>query len=225
MRLVWCALAVCTMLGACTPAGQLIFALLPDGTVPMLLSHLERESDTNRRRVAEFEKAGDWSGLAQFADENIAKQPGNNSWWLVAGYAYSRQNNHARAIDCFREMVRLEPQAPDGWNLLAQEHRLLGEPRQAVDVLTRALDALRESPTTLVLLGDSYGDLNRFEPAARAYKQALDIDGNLGPAWAGLARSHLMLKQWGEAENIARAVEKSFPQLAQAIRNELQKNK
>jgi tetratricopeptide (TPR) repeat protein len=199
----------------------LLFAALPDGTIPMLLGNLERESDTNRRRVAELEQAADWEGLAKFADDNIARQRSNASWWMVAGYAYSRLKQHARAIECFQEMVRLEPQAPEGWNLLAQEYRTAGDPQRAADVLTQALTALRDSPITLLLLGESYSDLGRFELAGRAYRQALDLDAGLTPAWIGLARSQIKLGRLSEAESIARAAEKSHPQLAAAIRNEI----
>ena len=218
---LWLAVTACAVLAACTPAGQVLFALVPDGTIPMMLSHLERESDTNRRRVAELEQAADWAGLAKFADENIAKERNNASWWLVAGYANSRQKSHARAIECFQEMVRLEPDAADGWNFLAQEYRAAGDSQRAVDALTRAQTAVRDSPVMFLLLGESYSDLGRFELAARAYRQALDLDGGLTPAWVGLARSHIKTGRLAEAESIARAVEKSSPQLAAAIRNEI----
>ena len=118
-------------------------------------------------------------------------------------------------------MVRLEPDSPDGWNLLAQEHRAAGESQRAVDVLTQALTALRDSEFTLFLLGESYSDLGRFELAARSYRQALDLDGGLMPAWAGLARSQIKLGRMSEAESIARSVEKNNPQLATAIRAEM----
>jgi tetratricopeptide (TPR) repeat protein len=215
------ALALCALLAACTTAGQLLFALVPDGTVSMLLGKLERESDTNRKRVAELERKADWPGLAKFADENIAKEPNNASWWLVAGVANSKQKHHARAIECYQEIVRLDPTAPEGWNLLAQEYRITGEAQRAVEVLTRALAALRESAITLTLLGESYSDLAQFEPAALAYRQALDIDGGLTQAWSGLARAHIRLGRHAEAESIAQAMEKTNPQLAAAIRNEI----
>ena len=213
--------AACVALGGCTTAGQLLFSLIPDGTIPMLMSHMERESDTNRRRVGELERSADWQGLATFADENIAKDRANASWWLVAGYANSRQKNHRRAIECFRELIRLEPDSPDGWNLLAQEYRAVGESQRAVEVLTQGLTALRDSALTLMLLGESYSDLGRFELAARSYRQALDLEGGLTPAWVGLARSQIKLGRMSEAESIARSVEKSYPQLAAAIRNEI----
>lgn len=218
----WLLMAVsCAWFAACTPVHQLLYALIPDGTIPILLGNLERESDTNRQRVAALEQAGDWPGLAKFADENIAKSPANTGWWLVAGYANSRQKNHARAIECFRELVRLEPDAADGWNLLAQEYRVMGDPQRAVEVLTQGLTALRDAPITLMLLGESYSDLGQFERAGRAYRQALDLDGGLMPAWAGLARSHIKAGRMTDAESIARAVDKSNPQLAAVIRNEI----
>ena len=211
----------CLAISACTPAGQVLFALLPEGTLPMMFSSLERESDTNRKRVAEFERSADWAGLAKFADDNIEKDRANGSWWLVAGYANTRLKNHARAIACFRELVRLDPQATEGWNLLGQEYRAAGDSQRAVDVLTQALSALRDSPLTLLLLGESYSDLARYEPAARAYQQALDIDAGLTLAWAGLARAHIKLGRPGEAENIAHALGKTHPSLAAAIRQEI----
>ena len=213
--------AAAVMVAACTPAAQVLFAVLPDGTIPTVLSHLERESDTNRRRVAELERSADWQGLAKFAEDNIDKGPSNATWWLVAGYAHSRQKNHGRAIECFREVLRLEPDAPEGWNLLAQEYRAAGESQRAVDVLTQALTALRDSELTLFLLGESYSDLGRFELAARSYRQALDIDGGLTPAWAGLARAHIKLGRMAEAESIARSLDKTHPPLAAAIRNDV----
>ncbi len=211
----------CAVLTACTTAGQVLFSLLPDGTVPILLSNFERESDTNRRRVAELERAGDWAGLAKFADENLEKDKVNTSWWLVAGYANSRLANYPRAIECYREVIRLEPDSAAGWNLLAQTLRESGDSRRAVAVLTQALIVLRDSAVTLMLLGESYSDIGQFSQAVRQYRQALDIDGGLTPAWAGLARAYAKIGQLAEAESIARSLDKTDPSLAAAIRREM----
>jgi tetratricopeptide (TPR) repeat protein len=180
------------VLSSClTPAQQLLLALIPDGTLSTMLSHFEKAPSANRQRVAELEHRGDWVELAKFAEENLAKDKASAAWWMVAGYAYSQQKQHARAIQCFREMVRLEPDMPDGWNLLAQEHRIIGDSQRAIAIVNNALMVLRESPSTLLILGDANSDLQRFEPAVRAYRQALDMNGGLTPAWAGLARSYI----------------------------------
>ena len=88
-------------------------------------------------------------------------------------------------------MIQLEPDAYDGWNLLGQELRLSGDSHRAVAVLTQALTALRDSAVTLMLLGESYSDIGQYDQAVRPYRQALDIDANLTPAWAGLARAQI----------------------------------
>ena len=168
-----------------------------------------------------FERSGDWAGMAKFAEENLAKDKVNVSWWLVAGYAYSRQKNHPRAIECFREMIRLAPDEAQGWNLLAQELRVSGDSHRAVAVLTQSLTALRDSAVTLMLLGESYSDIGQFDQAVRPYRQALDIDAGLTPAWAGLARAQIKRGQLAEAESIARSLEKSNPPLAAIIRTEI----
>ncbi len=202
----------------------MLFSLLPDGAVPVLLANLERESDAHQRKVAALERSSDWVGMAQLAEKNLAQDKVNVGWWLVAGYAYSRQKNHPRAIACFHEMVRLEPDEAQGWNLLAQELRVSGDSQRAVTVLTQALVALRDSAVTLMLLGESYSDIGQFEQAVRPYRQALDRDAGLTPAWAGLARAHVQRGQLAEAERIARSLETSHPALAASIRTAIQRS-
>ena len=196
-------------------------AAIPDGTLSVLLSHFESAPSANRQRVAALEKQGDWIGLAQFAEDNITKDRSNAAWWMVAGYAYSQQKQHARAIQCFREMVRLEPDAADGWNLLAQEYRTIGEPQRAVSLLNNALLAVRESPAMMYLLGESYSDLNQHALAVKAYQQTIQMNNDFTQAWAGLARSYVRLGRMSDARDIARSLQKSKPELAAAIEREI----
>ena len=208
-------------LSSCTTPAQLLLAAIPDGTLATLLSHFEKAHSENRQRVAELEHREDWVELAKFAEENLDKDRSSAAWWMVAGYAYTQQKQHARAIQCFREMVRLEPDMPDSWNLLAQAYRAVGDPQRAIATVNNALLVLRDSPATLLILGDANSDLQRYEPAVRAYRQALDLDAGLTPAWAGLALGYIKLGRSSEAESIARSLEKSNPPLAAAIRQEI----
>lgn len=214
-------LAACVAITACTPQQHLLMSLIPDGTLSILMSHFERQPSANRQRVAELEQKGDWPALVKFAEDNLTKDPMNPAWWMVAGYAHSQQKQHGRAIKCFSEMVRLEPDMPDGWNLLAQEHRTIGESRRALIILNNALLGLRDAPTTITLLGDTHADLGQFDAAVKAYRQALALDNSLTPAWAGLARAHIRSGRPAEAETIAKSLDKTNPQLAAAIRSEL----
>ena len=156
--------------------------------------------------------------MAAFAEENIAKDRSNPSWRLVAGYAYSRQLQHARAIENFQEAVRMEPDTPEGWNLLAQEYRLTGRPERAITTLNNALLVLRESPTTLYVLGESYSDLRRHDQAAQAFRQAVQLDGGFTEAWAALALAYVRSGRLAEAREIVRTLEKTSPPYAEIVK-------
>ena len=99
-RLARAAVCVLALMG-CTPQQQLLMSLIPDGTFPILLSHLESTSDTNRRRLAELDAHGDWKEMVAFAQENLARDPSNSDWWMIKGYAYTRLNEHRQAAECY----------------------------------------------------------------------------------------------------------------------------
>lgn len=212
-----CAFAAAFLTTACTPQQTLLMSVLPAGTVPILVSHLERVEDTNRTKVAEFEARGDWEGLLKFANENLAKDPGTSDWWLVAGYANTRLERHERAAQCYGEVIRLEPDEAPGWHLLAQSYRAMKQPQRAVAVLDRALLVLRDSPMTHFMMGETYGDLGRLPAAADAYRQALRLDPRFVQAWYRLGYTELQNGRVTEAKQAVQALEQLDPPLAAAL--------
>lgn len=215
-RVAACAIA----LAGCTPQQHLLMSLIPDGTFPILLSHLEKTSDTNRRHIAELESRGDWKGLVQLADENLARNRFNSDWWLVKGYAYTQLREHRQAAECYSEMVRLAPDDIVGWNLLAQSQRAMGESARAVQTLDNALLIRRDSASTWFVLGESYSDLGRNQPAAQAYRQAVQLNRTFAQAWYGLGRSYARQGHKADFEQVVRTLEQINPALAQQLAKE-----
>ena len=205
------------MLAGCTPQAALLLQALPEGTIPALLGNLQRVDDTNRMRLAELERRGDWDGIARFAEENLVKDRGNSDWWLVAGYAYSQLGRHADAIRCYAEMVRLGPDDILGWNLLAQAYRVAGQPQRAIQTLDNALRVRTDSAPTWFLLGESYRDLNRFEPALGAYREAVRLDNGLAQAWFGMGTAFARLGRKQEFEEVVAVLRRLDPALAIAL--------
>lgn len=191
----------------CTPQQVLLSALVPDGAGSMLLSHLQRVEDVNRRRIIELEQQGDWQGLAQFAETNIAKDPYSTEWQMIGGYAHLQLRDYSRAIAYFSEMVRLSPDDASGYHFLAEAQRAAGQPQRAVTTLERALLVVRESPLTHFLLGEAYADLGQHRAAAEAYRRALAIDARSAEAWFGLGRASLRLGRAEDAQEALRALE------------------
>ena len=204
----------------CTPQQQLLMSLLPDGTIPVLLSHFERVDDTNRRRISEFEQRRDWDGLARFAEENLKQDKSNSDWWIIAGYAYSQAGQFKRATASYTEVVRLSPEDQLGWNLLAQSYRRDGQPERALQIVNRALNVNREIPPTWILLGDIYSDLGRSESAVKAYQQAIKLDQRFAQAWLGIGKAYARLGKHAEVKEAAKVLEKLDPAMARELASE-----
>lgn len=212
--------SVVAVLAGCTPQQHLLMSLIPDGTFPILLSHLEKTEDANRRRIAELDARGDWNGMVQFAEENLARDRSNTDWWLVKGYAYTQLRQHEQAAECYAEMVRLGPDNMLGWNLLAESQRAMRRPQRAVQTLDNALLVRRDVPATWFVLGESYTDLGRYLPAAQAYRQAVRLNREFKQAWYGLGRAYARLGQQAEFDEVVRVVARLDPALAQRLANE-----
>jgi len=211
------AAAFALLVGGCTLQQQLLFALIPDGTIPMMLGNFESVDETNRRRIVEFEKGRDWDGLAKFAEGNINKEKSNHEWWIIAGYAYSQGGQRKRAIECYAEAVRLSPDDILGWNLLAQSYRTAGQSDRALQVATRALNVRSDSADTWFLVGETNSDLGRLEPATRAYGAAIQLDQSHAHAWLGLGKAYARLGRTDELKKVAETLRQLDPVLAKEL--------
>ena len=192
-------------------------SLIPDGTFPILLSHLEQTSDVNRRRLAELDAQRDWNGMVKFAEENLEKNRSNPDWWMVKGYAYTQLKEHRNAAECYSEMVRLAPDSMLGWNLLAQSQRAEGQTERSIQTLDNALLIRRDSPPTWFMLGESYYDLGRDQEAARAYREAVRLNRDFADAWYGLGRVYARQGNRADFERVVQVLARLNPALAQQL--------
>jgi len=189
----------------------------PDGTMSVLVSGLPDMEEGDQRRIAALEFRKDWDGLAKLSEENIARNRHNADWWLVAGYAHSQAGRNAQAVERFSERVRLAPDDLLGWTLLAQSYRDTGQPQRAVQTLNNAHLVRPGTPASLFLLGECYSDLNRYLPAAAAYREAVQLDRGFAHAWFGLGRAYARLGQRTEYEQVLKALQKLNPALAKEL--------
>jgi tetratricopeptide (TPR) repeat protein len=204
-------------LPACTPHTAALFSLLPDGTIPILLSHVQGMDESNQKRVAELEARKDWEGLTKLAEENLARDRHISEWWIVAGYAHSQAGRHQRASECYGEVVRLAPDEMLGWNLLAQSYRDAKQPLRAVQTLTNAHRVRQGTAESWFLLGESYSDLDRDLPAASAYREAVQQNGEFARAWFGLGRAYARLGRRAEFEQALKILEQLNAPLAKEL--------
>jgi len=201
-------------LPGCTTPAAVLFSLVPDGTVPILLSHMQGIEESNQNRVAELAARRDWEGLTTLAEENLARDRNSSDWWIVAGYAQSQAGRYQRASECYSEVVRLAPDNMLGWSLLAQSYRDAKQPLRAVQTLNNAHRVRQGTAETWFLLGESYSDLDRDLPAASAYREAVQRNGEFARAWFGLGRAYARLGRRAEFEQVLKRVEELDAPLA-----------
>lgn len=212
-----CAAILALMLAACTPQQALVSALVPEGTVSVLLSHLQGAPEGNRKRVVDLETRKDWDGLAKLADENLVLDRNSADWWFVAGYAHSQAGRQERAIQCYNEVVRLAPDDTLGWNQLAISYRETRQPLRAVQALNQSHLVRKGTPETYFMLGESYSELDRYLPAAAAYREALQMNSELAPAWFGLGRAYARLHRSSDFDHALKELARLDPQRAQVL--------
>jgi len=113
--------------------------------------------------------------------------------------------------------VRIEPQDIDGWNLLAQAQRSLGQPERAIRTLDNALRITRDSPVTFYLLGESFNDIKRPERAVGFYEQAVQLDPQFVPALYGLGLTYARLGRKADFDATVQLLDKLNPQAAKQL--------
>ena len=212
------ATVLCTALTGClSPAASIALALIPDGTFSTLLGNLQGVEDSNRKQLAELAAQNDWAGIARFAEQNIAIDPTNADWWMVAGYAHTQLKQYPRANQAFAEAVRLSPDNMDAWNMLGQSYRALGQPERAIRTFDNALRVSRESPMTYFLLGESFRDLKRPDRAVAYYEQAAQRDPQFTEAWYALGQTYWRLDRRHDYEQVIEVLRKLDAQAANQL--------
>ena len=98
----------------------------------------------------------------------------------------------------FQRAISLNPTDSFAYNQLANMYYDLGRYREAIDGYKRALTVQR-SARTYVSLGNSYVYTRNYEPAAEAYKQAVQLDSKSVTAHHQLAIAYDYLRRYEEA--------------------------
>jgi len=167
--------------------------------------------------MAELEIAQDWSGLTGFAEERIRREPTNYDWVVVAGYAWLRRGDNAKAGDAFLLVTQRSPEDIDAWNMLGETQRLSGQPGRAAQTLERAATIDRTSSITYFLLGEAYRDAARLERATAAYRESLRREPQYAPAWFGLGTVYARTGPREELQAVKEQLQKLDPGLAEQL--------
>lgn len=103
------------------------------------------------------------------------------------GEVYSKAEQTAKALECFREAVRLTPNYIDALNNLGITLNKLGQPQEAFIYASEAKRLRPTSADASNTLGHSYYLLDRFPEAIANYNEALQLKPDFAEAHNNLA--------------------------------------
>ncbi len=205
------------LLHGCTLPQQLLFALIPDGTIPTFLANFKTLPMPMQQQLGELHAKEDWPAIVTLADQSLAKDPFSAEWWLVRGYALGRQTRWSEAADALSRSVAIDPQALEGWHMLAQAQRSDGAWMKSLHTLERSLEVARDAPLTFYLIGEIRREQRQFGAARSAYREAIRLAPHAAQAWYGLGLVEHAEGRMNERDAVAQRLREMSPGLAERL--------
>jgi tetratricopeptide (TPR) repeat protein len=155
----------------------------------------------------------------RYAEEQQRREPARSEWAVMAGYAWFRMGDYARAIALFSPVTLNSPESIWAWNLLGESQRLAKQPDRATRTLERASTIGRSSFATFFLLGEAYRDSGRLDRAVTAYGEAVRLEPEFARGWFELGAASIRIGEITQARAALEQVEKLDPKLGKALRS------
>jgi tetratricopeptide (TPR) repeat protein len=124
--------------------------------------------------------------------------------------------DYVSAAKKYERLVALEPGSASALNNLGMSYHMVGELRQAVQVLQRALRLDPDLLPANLILGIDYVQLNEADQGIPHLEKVLRRDGTNRDALLALASAHLALKRFDQAARVYRREVKIRPEDADA---------
>lgn len=121
------------------------------------------------------------------ARQALRERPEYADLHYYAARAAAHLGEHAEAERLVRAALRLNPRYNDALILAARLAAVAAKARQAIDYLRQALANGANYPDVHILMGELWRQERQPEQARRAYRRALELNGNLAAAREGLA--------------------------------------
>jgi len=178
-----------------------------------------------RQYIADLDRKRDWAGLLRYAEERQRREPARSEWAVMAGYAWFRSGDYAKAIALLSRVTLNNPEDIWAWNLLGESQRLARQPGRAVQTLERASSVGRSSFATFFLLGEAYRDAGRLDRAITAYREVVRLEPEFARGWFELGAASIRIREFEEAKMALDQLEKLDPGLGEVLRERFRSGK
>ena len=115
------------------------------------------------------------SAIREF-EEIVRIDPAERQGFLMLGRLYQIKGDRTKATEIYQTYLGIEPSSEEGVTALAKLHMDAGNDREAVSLLEDFLKQRPDSGSSWQALGDAYSELQQFNKAADAYRNASELN-------------------------------------------------
>lgn len=154
--------------------------------------------------------------------KTVDDRPADKLAWLLLAETWLRLQDYESAAEALSWIIRLEPDLPRIYYLLAVARGQLGEIDAAFEAVEQSLALNKNNPKAWFYLGLIHDSRKDFAEAARAYQETVDREPEHPRAWMNLAHA---LRRAGDMNPARRALRRHFEvekKLAQRGKNDSQ---
>lgn len=150
-------------------------------------------------KAVELENKADWPALTRHAQNWTKSSPDAPLAWYVLGTAYRRAEQPNKAIEAYRQALRIYPGFAEAWYFVGLTHMVVNQASSAIEALQQAVRIKPEYVEAWNMLGNAYGVLSQPDKGIVAQQQALRIDPTSAEAWFGIGLNYYAAGQPGKA--------------------------
>ena len=132
-------------------------------------------------------RGDNWEELAKYWQKQTETYPRIYTSWYYLGLAYLRIGLYSKAIENFRQALRIAPQFALAWARIGEVYQILHRNNDAIAAERQALQIDPEQSRAWFILGLGYFNLQQYEIAIEAFRQAVRYGPDISEYWAMLA--------------------------------------
>lgn len=171
----------------------------------------KQQRSTAEQLAAEFVKKYPGSRYRAEAEALLPKQPAESrsaAEYFAAGMKKYDARDYPAAAQDFKRAVQIDPSHTEAWWHLACCRYFEKEFHDALDAVTRAIEAGRRDARAYNLRGSVLVALHRYPDALQDYTRAIELDPKLAHAWHNRGIVHYEIGDYRRAiEDLTRAIE------------------
>ncbi len=130
-------------------------------------------------------KSGNYAAAMDFAQRAVQAAPGDERLWFLLGYTQRLVGKTQASVDSYEHGLRINPSSLEGQSGLAQTYSRMGRREEAIQILTRVVEANSRRTTDVLLLGENLLQERKYDEALTHLQRAEQMKAD--------ARSELLI--------------------------------